>query len=181
MGRSHQEEVSSSLFSQHDSRGVCLTIAAGTVRCWDGSFSEWQAVTSGVPQGSVLGPQLFTIYINDLDEGIQCNISKFADDTKLGGIVRCEEDAWRLQGDLDRLSEWVDAWQMQYNVDKCEVIHIGGKNMRVDYYLNGGRLGKGGDATRPGCHGTPVIESRHAGAAGSEESKWYVSIHSERI
>ena len=109
----------------------------------NGSFSEWQAVTSGVPQGSVLGPQLITIYINDLDEGIQCNISKFADDTKLGGIVRCEEDAWRLQGDLDRLSEWADAWQMQYNVDKCEVIHFGSKNMRVDYYLNGGRLGKG--------------------------------------
>ena len=109
----------------------------------NGSFSEWQAVTSGVPQGSVLGPQLFTIYINDLDEGIECNISKFADDTKLGGSVSCEEDARRLQGDLDRLGEWANAWQMQYNVDKCEVIHFGGKNRKVDYYLNGGRLGKG--------------------------------------
>ena len=93
----------------------------------NGSLSEWQAVTSGVPQGSVLGPQLFTIYINDLDEGIKSNISKFADDTKLGGSVNCEEVAMRMQGDLDRLGEWADAWQIQYNVDKCEVIHFGGK------------------------------------------------------
>ena len=107
------------------------------------SFSQWQAVTSGVPQGSVLGPQLFTIYINDLDEGIEGNISRFADDTKLGGSVSCEEDARRLQGDLDRLGEWANVWQMQYNVDKCEVIHFGGKNRKADYYLNGGRLGKG--------------------------------------
>ena len=85
-----------------------------------------------IPGYSVLGPQLFTIYINDLNEGIECNISKFADDTKLGGSVRCEEDARRLQGDLDRLVEWANAWQMQYNVDKCEVIHFGGKNRRVD-------------------------------------------------
>ena len=109
----------------------------------NGSFSEWQAVASGVPQGSVLGPQLFTIYINDLEEGIRSNTSKFADDTKLGGSVNCEEDVRRLQGDLDRLSEWADAWQMQYNIDKCEVIHFGGKNKGADYYLNGVRLGKG--------------------------------------
>ena len=109
----------------------------------NGSLSEWQAVTSGVPQGSVLGPQLFTIYINDLDEGIQSNISKFADDTKLGGSVNCEEDAMRMQGDLDRLGEWADAWQMKFNADKCEVIHFGSKNRKADYYLNGVKLGKG--------------------------------------
>ena len=77
------------------------------------------------------------------DEGIECNTSKFADDMKLGGSVSCEEDARRLQGDLDRLGEWENAWQMQYNADTCEVIHFGGKNRKVDYYLNGGRLGKG--------------------------------------
>ena len=132
----------------------------------NGSFSEWQAVASGVPQGSVLGPQLFIIYINDLEEGIRSNTSKFADDTKLGGSVNCEEDVRRLQGDLDRLSEWADAWQMQYNIDKCEVIHFGGKNKGADYYLNGVRLGKGEVQRDLGV----LTESWRAGTAGSEES-----------
>ncbi|XP_059829735.1 STARD3 N-terminal-like protein isoform X1 [Hypanus sabinus] len=109
----------------------------------NGCFSEWQVVTSGVPQGSVLGPQMFTIYINDLDEGIENNISKFADDTKLGGSVTCDEDVRRIQGDLDRLGEWADTWQMTFNVNKCEVIHFGSKNRKADYYLNGVELGKG--------------------------------------
>ena len=103
-------------------------------------FSDWQAVTSGVPQGSVLGPQLFTLYITDLKEGTKCIISKFADDTKLGGRVSCEEDAEMLQRDLDRLSAWTSAWQMQYNVDKCEVIHFGSNNRKADYYLSGCKL-----------------------------------------
>uniref|UniRef100_A0A4W3J087 Reverse transcriptase domain-containing protein n=1 Tax=Callorhinchus milii TaxID=7868 RepID=A0A4W3J087_CALMI len=63
----------------------------------NGSFSNRQDVTGGVPQGSVFGPQLFTIYINDLDEDIECNVSKFADDTKLGGRVSSEDNAKRLQ------------------------------------------------------------------------------------
>ncbi|PJG57360.1 hypothetical protein CUC53_18445, partial [Aeromonas cavernicola] len=109
----------------------------------NGCFSEWQVVTSGVPQGSVLGPQLFTIYVNDLDEGIENNISKFADDTKLGGSVACDEDVRRIQGDLDRLGEWADTWQMMFNVNKCEVVHFGSKNRRADYYLKGVGLGKG--------------------------------------
>ena len=49
--------------------------------------------------------------------------------------MNCEEDAMRLQGDLDRLCEWADAWQMQFNVDKCEVIHFGGNNRKAEYYL----------------------------------------------
>ena len=71
-------------------------------------FSNWRPVTSGVPQGSVLGPLLFVIYMNDLDENIGGMVSKFADDTKIGGIVDSEESYLQLQWDLNQLGQWAD-------------------------------------------------------------------------
>ena len=72
----------------------------------DGDDSSWKSVLSGVPQGSVLGPILFLVYINDLEEGVTGNILKFADDTNFFRKVKENGDKQKLQDDIDKLSKW---------------------------------------------------------------------------
>ena len=107
----------------------------------DGEVSNWKSVLSGVPQGSVLGPILFLIYINDLDDSITSNVLKFADDTKLFRKVNTDGDKQHLQNDLDRLVKWSEKWQMLFNFGKCKCLHTGHGNLNVNYKMGDTVLG----------------------------------------
>ena len=87
--------------------------------------SDWKDVLSGVPQGSVLGPLLFIIYINDMPNLLNHICKLFADDSKLIGIIRNTQDSITLQSDIEKLVQWADDWSMQFNGEKCKVMYIG--------------------------------------------------------
>ena len=90
----------------------------------DGESSDELPVLSGVPQGSVLGPILFLLYINDLPENVQSQVRLFADDTAVYLTVQDPNDSERLQSDLNVLREWKKKWDMEFNPSKCQVLHI---------------------------------------------------------
>ena len=111
----------------------------------NGKVSGWRDVSSGVPQGSVLGPTLFLIFIDDIDtatEVVGAFIKKFADDTKCYMVVESEEERRKFQVMLDNLDEWSATWQMEFNTSKCHILHTGKKNPEYVYNWGDGELEK---------------------------------------
>ena len=100
----------------------------------NGAYSDWAKVTSSVPQGSVLGPLLFLLYVNDIPASVSCKIKLFTDDTKIWNTFKAQSDRQSLQSDLELLSKWSDEWLLRFNIDKCHVMHIDRKS-KAKYYL----------------------------------------------
>jgi len=102
-----------------------------------GTESTWRPVASGVPRQSVLGPVIFKIFINDLDDGAECTLDKVADDTKPGGVADTPERHAASQRDLDKLEKWTDRNLTLINKRKRKVLHLGRKNPMQQYKLGG--------------------------------------------
>ena len=100
----------------------------------NGKFSSWEKVTSGVPQGSVLGPVLFLIFINDIPDILNCTVKLFADDTKLYSTTNTAEQKTQLQENIFTACEWATKWQMKFNMKKCKSMHMG-PNMPHEYFM----------------------------------------------
>ena len=132
----------------------------------EGEHSDRAPVTSGVPQGSVLGPCLFLHYINDLPEGIGSRVRLFADDTIMYLTISSPADTNQLQIDLDKLGKWETLWQMKFHPDKCKVLTITNKKniIRHNYTLHGHTL-------------EHVTEAQYLGATIKKDLNWNQHIN----
>lgn len=129
----------------------------------NGHYSDEYKVLSGVPQGSVLGPLLFTVHISDLHFLIKTNIIFYADDTKIYCNPCLEHH--NLLDDLKTLEKWISEWQLTLNPDKCTVLHIGPNNPNIPYSLNGTTV-------------KAVSEQKDLGVIISNHLKWEAHISS---
>ena len=110
----------------------------------DDQLSDWINVISGIPQGSVLGPILFVIFINDMPEIVESMCQLFADDAKVFRSVSLRDNHGnlKLQEDLHKLWNWSEKWQLPFNTGKCKVLHLGHNNPCHQYKMNGSKLEK---------------------------------------
>jgi len=89
-----------------------------------GSCPRWVNFTSGVPQGSVLGPLLFTLYVNDITDSLKSTLEMFADDSELYRIIKTPKDVEILQEDHHFISKWFSVWLLKFNILNCTVLHL---------------------------------------------------------
>ena len=125
------------------------------------SYSNSTPVHSGIPQGSVLGPVLFTIYINDLPDVVESICKIFADDTKLYGPT---QNSSIIQNDLKSLMKWSRLWLLGFNVPKCSVLHMGKNNPENKYYMD------------PGCELATTSAEKDIGVTFTKELNFNVHI-----
>ena len=111
-------------------------------RVVDGEASRFVKVTSGVPQGTVMGPIMFLLFINDIHGNLDSTLRLFADDALLYRSINTMNDSAILQNDIDKLVSWSKTWQMLFNVTKCHTMRISRKKEPVlmDYYIDGQKL-----------------------------------------
>ncbi|KXJ28647.1 RNA-directed DNA polymerase from mobile element jockey [Exaiptasia diaphana] len=132
----------------------------------DGEASSLVKVTSGVPQGTVLGPLMFLLFINDIHENLNSNLKLFADDALLYRTINTVNDGIILQNDIDKLAAWGRSWQMQFNVTKCHTMRITRKKepVLIDYYIDGRKL-------------SPVTNHPYLGVSLSSDLKWNTHVN----
>ena len=110
----------------------------------EGQYSDWLNVASGVPQGSILGPLFFILYINDLPEYITppTEMALYADESKLYRVIKSDDDVAKLQTDLNSLHLWSSRWCMKFNTDKCKAVRLSRKRtvQNINYTLDNKRL-----------------------------------------
>ncbi|BHF61643.1 hypothetical protein SprV_0100461800 [Sparganum proliferum] len=123
--------------SENNYRTVSLTSIC-SVHVSDQQSAE-VSVRSGVPQGSVIGPTLFLVYVNDCANELDCDVAMFADEMKIWTIIRSEVDEARLQTNLDHLEQWSKDWLLPFSVNKCNFLRVGGTSSlnRTVYRLTG--------------------------------------------
>ena len=131
-------------------------------------------MTSGVPQGSVLGPLLFLTYINDLPDGLASTVKLFADDTLLYGVVVDDSDCDNLQDDLNKLEIWQNEWQMEFNPSKCNIMCISNKHRppQRTYFFCGSKLEQVDSASYLGITVNSKLKwSEHISSISSKASR----------
>jgi hypothetical protein len=134
--------------------------------------SDWAEVTSGVPQGSVIGPLLFNLFINRLPRRIQSKSKLYADDTKLMGPASNDEERNVIQADLDNIVGWTDRALLRLNFEKCKVMHLGKNNSNYNYTIH--------DSVTNTTHSLiKTAEEKDLGVVFSSNLKW--SIHIDKI
>ena len=101
----------------------------------NGKVSRWHKIMSGIPQGSVLGPFLFVLYINDLPDTLESTPYMYADDTKIYRNIEGRHDIATLQTDLNKLQHWSDKWLLRFHPDKCKQLTIGRQHFDTEYHL----------------------------------------------